>query len=251
MRALAAGRVAIVTGGASGMGLGAASYLAQAGHPVAIFDLQTDLFEPAIAELRSAGVRAFAYNVDVANRAQVDEATQAVRKQLGPVSIVITSAGVTGSSPFTDLTLDSWNRLLAINLTGTFNCIQAAIPDMLTAGWGRIITISSMSAQSGVANRAHYAASKAGVIGLTKALAVEFAPNGITVNTIPPSIIDTPMARNAEQTGYRKLTGLAAMTPVRRLGTLHDIGAACLFLCSDDAGFITGQQIGVNGGWYI
>lgn len=250
-RTAAARRVAIVTGGASGMGVGAARYLAQAGHPVAIFDVQDELFDPVLAELRSEGVPAFAYKVDVTNRAQVDAATQAVREQLGPILVVITSAGVTGSTPFLEITLEHWNRLLAINLTGTFNCIQAAIPDMLTAGWGRIVTISSSSAQSGVANRAHYVASKGGVIGLTKALAVEFAPRGITVNTIPPSIIDTPMARGAEQGGHRKVADVAAMTPVRRVGTSDDIGAACLFLCSDDAGFITGQQIGVNGGWYI
>ena len=247
--AVAAGRAAIVTGGASGMGLGAALYLARAGHPVAIFDVQTERFESALAELRSTGVPAFAYKVDVTDRAQVDEATQAVRKQVGPILIMITSAGVSGSVPFTELTLATWNRMLDINLTGTFNCIQSAISDMLAAGWGRIITISSSSAQSGVANRAHYAASKGGVIALTKALAVEFSPRGITVNTIPPSIIDTPMARGPA--AHRSLADIAAITPVRRVGTPDDIGAACLFLCSNDAGFITGQIIGVNGGLYI
>ncbi len=248
-RAAAAGRVAIVTGGASGMGLGAARHLAEAGHPVAILDVQEHLFEGALAELRAAGVPAFAFSVDVTDRAQVDAATQAVREQLGPISIIVTSAGVSGSVPFAELTQDDWSRMLAINLTGTFNCIQSAIADMVAAGWGRIITISSSSAQSGVSNRAHYAASKGGVIALTKALAMEFGPSGITVNTIPPSIIDTPMARGPAS--HRSLDAVAAITPVRRVGTADDIGAACLFLCSDDAGFITGQQIGVNGGLYI
>ncbi len=248
-RASAAHRVAIVTGGASGMGVGIARYLARAGHPVAIFDVQDELFEPVLAEVRSEGVPAFAYKVDVTDRAQVDAATQAVREQLGPISIMVTSAGVSASVPFTELTIDAWDRMLAINLTGTFHCVQAAIPDMLAAGWGRIVTISSSSAQSGVAKRAHYAASKGGVIALTKALAVEFAPSGITVNTIPPSIVDTPMARGP--VAHRSLADVAAMTPVRRVGTPGDIGAACLFLCSDDAGFITGQIIGVNGGLYI
>jgi len=250
-RSVAAHRVAIVTGGASGMGLGIARYLADAGHPVAIFDVQSNLFDAALAELQPADVPVCAHLVDVTDRAQVDAATQKVRQQLGRIAIVITSAGVTGNCPFTELPLESWNRLLAVNLTGTFHTIQAAIPDMLEAGWGRIVTISSSSAQSGVANRAHYVASKGGVIGLTKALAVEFAPRGITVNTIPPSIIDTPMARTAEQAGHRRVGDVAAVTPVRRVGTPNDIGAACLYLCSDDAGFITGQQIGVNGGWYI
>ena len=248
-RTTAAGRVAIVTGGASGMGLGAARHLADAGHPVAIFDVQSALFERALAELREAGVPALAFEVDVTNRASVDAATQAVREQLGPISIIVTSAGVSGSIPFAELNQDDWDRMLAINLTGTFNCIQSAIADMVAVGWGRIITISSSSAQSGVVNRAHYAASKGGVIALTKALAMEFGPCGITVNTIPPSIIDTPMARGPA--AHRSLDAVAAVTPVRRVGTADDIGAACLFLCSDDAGFITGQQIGVNGGLYI
>jgi len=248
-RAAAAGRVAIVTGGASGMGLGAARHLAEAGHPVAIFDVQSHLFEGALAELHATGVAAVALSVDVTDRTQVDAATQAVREQLGPISIIVTRAGISGSVPFADLTQDDWARMLAINLTGTFNCIQSAIADMVAAGWGRIITISSSSAQSGVVNRAHYAASKGGVIGLTKALAMEFGPSGITVNTIPPSIIDTPMARGPAS--HRSLDAVAAITPVRRVGTADDIGAACLFLCSDDAGFVTGQQIGVNGGLYI
>ena len=138
-----------------------------------------------------------------------------------------------------------------MNLTGTFLCIQAVVPEMLTAKWGRVVTISSSSAQSGAPRMAHYVASKAGVIGLTKALAVDLAPHGITVNTIPPSIIDTPMARHAEARGLMNIDAVAGMTPVRRAGTPDDIGATCAFLCSDQAGFITGQQIGVNGGWYL
>ena len=142
--------------------------------------------------------------------------------------------------------------MLAVNLTGTFHCVQAAIPDMLAAGWGRIVTISSSSAQSGAARMAHYVASKGGVIGLTKALAVEYAPNGITVNTIPPGFIDTPMVRRAEARGdLPSIDAVVARTPVRRAGTPDDIAAACAFLCSDDAGYITGQLIGVNGGWYL
>src|SRR4029077_13048534 len=118
--------------------------------------------------------------------------------------------------------------------------------------WGRIVIISSSSAQSGAPNRAHYVASKGGLIALTKALSYEFAPKGITVNTIPPSIIDTPMARAAEAAGYFPgVEAIAMMTPVGRAGIPADIAAACAFLCSDDAGFITGQQIGVNGGWYM
>jgi NAD(P)-dependent dehydrogenase (short-subunit alcohol dehydrogenase family) len=123
---------------------------------------------------------------------------------------------------------------------------------MVAARWGRVVTISSSSAQSGAARMAHYVASKGGVIGLTKALALEYAPNGITVNTIPPGFVDTPMVRRAEARGdVPNVDAVVARTPVRRAGTPEDIAAACAFLCSDDAGYITGQAIGVNGGWYL
>jgi 2-hydroxycyclohexanecarboxyl-CoA dehydrogenase len=125
------------------------------------------------------------------------------------------------------------------------------VPDMIAAGWGRIVTISSSSAQQGAPGRAHYVASKGGVIGLTKAMAVDLAKHGITVNTIPPSIIDTPMVQAAEEAGTMNLAMVAQMTPVGRAGTPDDVAAAAEFLCSEDAGFITGQQIGVNGGWYL
>ena len=166
----------------------------------------------------------------------------------------MTSAGITATVPFTQMSVDDWDRVLQTNLTGTFHCIQAAIPDILEAGWGRIVTISSTAAQGGAPNQAHYVASKGGVIALTKAVAVEFASKGITANTIPPSIIDTPMAREGETRGDVPGGGmeqLAKMTPVRRVGLPEDIAAACEFLCSDDASFITGQQINVNGGWYL
>ena len=130
--------------------------------------------------------------------------------------------------------------------------MQAALPDMLAAGWGRIVTISSSSAQSGAPNMAHYAASKGGVIGLTKALAVELARSGITVNTIPPSLVDTPMARKAEADGdFPGVDVVGPMVPLGRAGTPDDIAAACSFLCSEGGSYITGQVIGVNGGMYI
>ena len=190
--------------------------------------------------------------VDVTDRTAVDAAMATVRTELGRIEIIVTSAGFDEFASFTDITLDAWERMLAINLTGTFHCVQSVIPDMLAAGFGRIVTISSSSAQSGAARMAHYVASKGGVIGLTKALAVEFAPHGITVNTIPPGFIDTPMARAAEARGdLPSIDAVAQRTPVRRAGTPEDVAAACAFLCSDEAGYITGQLIGVNGGWYL
>ena len=176
-----------------------------------------------------------------------------MRAELGPIEIMVTSAGLDAFESFTDITLESWERILAINLTGTFHCLQAAVPDMLAARWGRIVTISSSSAQSGAARMAHYVASKGGVIALTKALALELAPHGITVNTIPPGMIDTPMSRRAEAAGdLANLEKIARRTiPVGRAGTPEDIAATCGFLCSDEAGFITGQVVGVNGGMVL
>src|SRR5262249_26587919 len=143
--------------------------------------------------------------------------------------------------------------LLAVNLTGTFHCLQAAVPDMLAARWGRMVTIASSSAQSGAPRMAHYVASKAGVIGLTKALALELAPHGFTGNTLPPGIVGTPMLRRAEADGdIGKLEKVVSrVIPVGRAGTPEDVAATCGFLCSDEAGFITGQVVGVNGGMVL
>jgi 2-hydroxycyclohexanecarboxyl-CoA dehydrogenase len=245
-------RVAVVTGAASGMGLAIGRRLAAHGHRVALLDLDGDAAAAAATELAQSGPAAFGAAVDVADRAAVDDAMARVRRDLGPVEIAVTSAGLDEFRSFTDITLDQWERMLAVNLTGTFHCVQAAIPDMLAAGWGRVVTISSSSAQSGAARMAHYVASKGGVIGLTKALALEYAPNGITANTIPPGFVDTPMVRRAEARGdLPNVDAVVARTPVRRAGTPDDIAAACAFLCSEDAGYITGQVIGVNGGWYL
>ena len=190
-------RVAVVTGGASGIGLGAAQQLAADGHRVALLDLNGAAAEEQAAKLPGAIGAA----VDVADRASVDAAFARIRTELGPVGILVTSAGIESFTPLVEITAERWDRILAVNLTGTFTCVQAAIPDMLAAGWGRIVTISSSSAQSGAPNMAHYAASKGGVIALTKAIAVEFARQGITANTIAPSLVDTPMARQAEADG--------------------------------------------------
>jgi NAD(P)-dependent dehydrogenase (short-subunit alcohol dehydrogenase family) len=234
------------------MGLAIGKRLADHGHRVALFDLDGGAVDEVADGVRANGGEALGFAVDVTDRAAVDEALAKVRNELGPLEIMVTSAGIDEFRPFTDITIEAWDRMLAVNLTGTFHCLQAAVPDMLAAGWGRIVTISSSSAQSGAARMAHYVASKGGVIGLTKALALELAPHGITVNTIPPGFINTEMTRRAEARGdLPSIDAVAARTPVRRPGTPDDIAAACAFLCSEDAGYITGQLIGVNGGWYL
>jgi 2-hydroxycyclohexanecarboxyl-CoA dehydrogenase len=242
-------RVAVVTGGASGIGLGVARALVADGHRVAVLDRNGGAADAAAGEL---GTLALAIEVDVADRASVDGAFAKIRGELGPVAIIVTSAGIESFQPLLDITPESWERILAVNLTGTFTCVQAAVPDMLAAGWGRIVTIASSSAQSGAPNMAHYAASKGGVISLTKSIAVELARKGITANAITPSLVDTPMARAAEAAGdFPGVDLVGSMVPVGRTGTPADIAATCAFLCSDGGSYITGQVIGVNGGMYI
>ena len=242
----------MVTGGASGIGLAISQRLASSGNKVAIFDQQGDVLKAHVSALESDGFNALGFEVDVTDRPAVDAAISSVRDGFGAIQIVVTSAGVTAFEPFTDISIEQWNRTLAINLTGTFNCVQAAISDMISAGWGRIVTISSAAGQTGAPNQADYVASKGGVIALTKALAFEFAAHGITVNTIPPGLVDTPMARSAEAQGkLPSVEDLGPMMPLKRVGTSEDIAAACDFLCSEEAGYIPGQQINVNGGVYM
>ena len=244
------GRVAIVTGGASGIGRACALRLARDGARVAVLDLNLDEAKKVAEEIRAEGGTAHAVAVDVADRRSVDQAVGEVRRQLGPVTILVNSAGKEGYKRFLDITEEAWTTILTVNLTGTFHCCQAVVPDMLEAGWGRIVNISSSSAHSGQPYMTHYVASKAGVMGFTKALALELGPSGITVNTIPPGFIDTPMLRRSEERGRFGATvdEIAARTPVRRAGRPEDIAAACAFLVSEEAGYITGQVIGVNGG---
>jgi len=245
-------RVAVVTGGASGIGLGICRQLSADGHPVAVLDRHGAAAATAAAELRADGALAIALEVDVADRVSVSNGFAKVRGELGPVAIIVTSAGIESFDPLLEITPEAWDRILAVNLTGTFSCVQAAVPDMLAAGWGRIVTIASSSAQSGAPNMAHYAASKGGVLSLTKALAVELARRGITANAITPSLVDTPMARAAEAAGdFPGVDVVGPMVPVGRAGTPADIAATCSFLCSDGGSYITGQVIGVNGGMYI
>jgi 2-hydroxycyclohexanecarboxyl-CoA dehydrogenase len=245
-------RVAVVTGGASGIGLGVARRFAAEGHRVAIVDRDGPATEAEGEALRGEGATVLALEVDVAERSAIDAAFSRVRDELGPIEILVTSAGIESFTPVLDVTPEAWDRIIGVNLTGTFACIQAALPDMLSNKWGRIVTISSSSAQSGAPNMAHYVASKGGVIGLTKALAVELARSGITVNTIPPSLVDTPMSRKAEAAGdFPGVDLVGPMVPLGRAGTPADIAACCSFLCSEDGSYITGQVLGVNGGMYI
>ncbi|MCV7399891.1 SDR family oxidoreductase [Mycobacterium fragae] len=225
----------VVTGGSSGIGLAVADRL------------RTDGYQVATVDLKPSDTK-FAFTADVTDRSQVDAALAAIRDQLGPVTVLVNAAGLDGFKRFTNIQFDDWQRLIDVNLNGVFHMIQAVLPDMLDAGWGRIVNISSSSTHSGAPYMAHYVAAKSAVNGLTKSLALEFGPNGITVNAIPPGFIDTPMLRNANEHGHIDIERTIATTPVRRMGRPEDIAAACAFLVSEEAGYITGQILGVNGG---
>ncbi|TCJ96515.1 SDR family NAD(P)-dependent oxidoreductase [Nocardia alba] len=241
-------RTAIVTGGASGIGGAISARLAAGGASVAIFDLNGDAAKDAAAAIENAGGRAIGLPVDVTDRAAIDAGVAEVRARLGRPAVLVNSAGLTLDGPFLEISAETWNRALAINLTGTFDCCQAVIPDMIEQGWGRIVNISSSSVHSGAAGLAGYVAAKSGVVGLTKVLALEFAKRGITVNTIPPGFIDTPMLRHTVDRGFIDVEAQIARTPVGRIGTPADVAATCAFLVSEEAGYLTGQIIGVNGG---
>jgi 2-hydroxycyclohexanecarboxyl-CoA dehydrogenase len=245
-------RVAIVTGGASGIGLGISKSLAASGHLVAMLDIDAEALQREGAALTAGGARVLARKVDVSDRGQIDAVYTEVRKQFGPISIVIANAGISKAQSFLSMSIEDWQHMIDVNLTGVFHTIQAAVADMVLQKWGRIVTISSNAAQVGAPDRAHYAAAKGGVIGLTKALAREFAAHGITANTIPPALVDTPLARRGAASGeVPPLDVIAQHVPIPRAGTPADIAHACEFLCSDKAGYITGQQINVNGGMYM
>lgn len=234
------------------MGRAICHHLARQGRRVAVLDIDGEAAAAVAKEVEAEGGSARGARVDVSDRAAIDAALDEVRSAFGPVTIMVTSAGIEGFSGFLDIDAETWDRTVAVNLTGTFHCLQAAVPDMIEEKWGRIVTISSSSAQSGTRNMSHYVASKGGVIALTKAVALDLAPHGITVNTIPPGVIDTPMMRRPIESGaMASMEQILARAPLGRAGTPDDIAVACAFLCSDEAGYITGQQINVNGGWYL
>lgn len=231
------------------MGEATCHELGRRGYQVAVLDINDQAAQRVSDDLRGEGATALGIGVDVTDRAAVDDAVAKVRSQLGPVAALVTSAGLFGYSAFAEITPQEWARIIDVNLTGTFHCCQAALPDMVDAGWGRIVMISSSSAQRGTPFAAHYAASKGAVITLTKSLAREYAVHGITVNNIPPSGIETPMQHQSQAAGYLPPNEqIAANIPLGRLGSGGDIAAAVGFLCSEEAGFITGQVLGVNGG---
>lgn len=234
------------------MGREICSRLAEQGNAVAVLDVQWEAADTAARELAASGVPAAAFHVDVAEQDSVRSALAAVRQELGAISILVASAGIAPYDAAVDISIEQWCRVIGINLTGAFLCIQGVIPEMVEAGWGRIVTVSSAAGQSGTARMAHYSAAKGGLIALTKSLARELGSSGVTVNSVAPGLIDTPMSRQAQASGnVPPDDAIARQLTLGRKGAPGEVAALCAFLCNDDAAYITGQVYGVNGGMVI
>ncbi len=243
------GRVAAVTGAGRGFGQQSARELANLGASVAIVELEQDVGGQVAAELEEAGGTAFATPCDVSDPQQVAAAFSSVERELGPVDILVNNAGVGGTTPFLETTEDEWDRLFAVNLTGTYLCCKATMPGMVERGFGRIVNISSIAGKrgGGFLGRTPYSASKAGVLGLTKALAREFAAKGVTVNAIAPGSMDTEMTKIL-RTDHELRARIESIIPMGRRGAIQDVADAVCFLCSDLASYFTGETINVDGG---
>lgn len=243
-------KVALVTGGAAGMGKATSLRLAREGHAVGIIDVDLAGAQTVAEAITASGGKALAVKADIGVRADIEQAVAQVRSALGPITILVNNAAVENFCNLGDLDDATWDRLMAVNLRGTYVATQCVLPDMEAAGWGRVINISAFGAQIGAPSMALYTASKGGVISMTRSLAIELGPKGITVNSVSPGFIDTPMARRAIDGGLFPVPyeQIIATYPIPRLGLPEDIAAAVAFFASQEAGYVTGQILGVNGG---
>ncbi|MET0364911.1 MAG: SDR family NAD(P)-dependent oxidoreductase [Sphingobium sp.] len=243
------GKTALVTGAAAGIGRACALRLAREGHAIGVLDLDLEGCEKVVAEIEAAGGKAIALKASIADRTQVQSAVDKLRDALGPVTILVNNAGISNFIDFEDLTDEDWDRMFEINTKGTFIVTQVVLPDMKAAGWGRIVNISSSSAQTGSVPQVHYSASKGAVITMTRSLAQALGPMGITVNNIPPgAVMGTIMSEANKHRFQMPLEQLQKMIPVGRTGEADDIANACAWLCHEDSSYVSGQTIGVNGG---
>lgn len=241
-------KTAVITGGTRGIGEAAVKLFAKKGYRIAFLYNNSDVkAELLVNELRSV-TDILAVKCDVSSSASVSESFEKIISEFGSVDVLVNNAGIAQQKLFTDITDEDWALMMNTNAGGVFNCCRAALPNMINRKSGRIINISSMWGQTGASCEVHYSASKAAVIGLTKALAKEVGPSGITVNCIAPGVIDTDMMSSFTDDIKEEL---ADETPLCRLGRPEDVAKAAVFLASEEASFITGQILGVNGGFII
>ena len=240
--------MAVVTGASQGIGRETALALAQAGAKVAVAARTEEKLAALVNEIAAAGAEAFAVKMDVADAEQVKAGFKLVMEKFGRLDILVNNAAVTRDGLAMRMKKDDWDAVLQTNLTGAHWCIQQALPVMMKARAGRIINIASVVAQMGNSGQANYVAAKAGLIGLTKAIAIEIASRGITVNAVAPGFIETPMTDVLPEQVKEKLK---ERIPLGRMGSSRDVAAAIVFLASDEAGYITGHVLNVNGGMHL
>jgi 3-oxoacyl-[acyl-carrier protein] reductase len=241
-------KVAVVTGASQGIGRDTAKALAEAGAKVVVTARNEEKLAALVSEITSAGGEAFAVKIDVADAEQVKSGFKQVVEKFGRLDILVNNAAVTRDGLAMRMKKEDWETVLQTNLTGAHFCIQQALPTMMKARAGRIINISSVVAQSGNAGQANYVAAKAGLIGLTKAIAIEIASRGVTVNAVAPGFIETPMT---DMLPDKVKEELKVRIPLGRMGSARDVASAIVFLASDEAGYITGHVLNVNGGMHL
>ena len=242
------GRIALVTGASQGIGRACALELARAGATLAITDINEVKLADVAAEIEAAGGQAAPFRLDVSNEESIEAGAKAVLERFGKVEILVNNAGITRDGLMMRMKRADWDLVLDINLTGAFLLTQALLSPMLKNRWGRIVNMASVVGRAGQAGQVNYAASKAGLIGLTRSLAREVASRGITVNAVAPGFIETPMTAVLNE---KQVTAMAAQIPLGRMGTPQDIARAVKFLASDAAGYITGHVLDVNGGMFM
>jgi 3-oxoacyl-[acyl-carrier protein] reductase len=238
-------RVAIITGAANGIGLKAAEVFAKEGAKVAMADFNAEQGEKRAQELREKGYEVTFFQVNVAQRSSVDEMVEKVREVYGNIGVLVNNAGITKDAMLSKLSIEDFQAVLDVNLTGVFHCTQAVLPSMIENGKGRIINTSSVSGVYGNVGQTNYAATKAGVVGMTKSWAKELGRKGINVNAVAPGFIETGMTAKVPE---RILDQMKQMVPLLRLGKPEDIANAYLFLASDESNYINGTVLHVDGG---
>lgn len=241
--------VAVVTGAGRGIGAAVARRLGRDGFSVAVCCNSSKERAAAVAgKIKAEGGSAEVYCFDITDSAAVNEAFAKIEARMGGISVLVNNAGIAEQSLFTDITDEMWRRMIDTNLSGAFYCSRAALPFMIRRKSGKIINIASVWGETGGSCEVHYSAAKAGVIGMTRALAKEVGLSGITVNSVSPGVIFTDMTSHFDES---TMNGLREETPLNRIGAPEDIAGAVSFLASADADFVTGQDIAVNGGMYI
>jgi NAD(P)-dependent dehydrogenase (short-subunit alcohol dehydrogenase family) len=246
-----AGRIAIVTGAGRGIGRGIALGYAREGAKVALVSRSAEELQALAAEISANGGEALVAPADVRDSAAVNAVVEQVVAQWGGVDALVNAAGIPMAVPTTELSDEKWQMTLDININGTFFFCRAVAPHMIANGHGTIINIGSLHSFQGIPMRAAYAASKGGVLQLTRSLATEWAPHGVRVNCISPGWIRTPLQDEMVRQGRLDRTPIVARTPIRRIGEVSDIVGPAIFLASDESAFIVGEQLIVDGGWGI